>query len=1111
MPALKSGTGGETPAARRKRLAEERRRKRARRSTAFNAAVNDPYIAQVEEAIQAAKVRDALEARGNRPGGPSPGRTASAARAKSRLPASEKRSAAGQTFTGHMDDPDWWKKSGGQATLDALHVIGLAGKGAVDIATGIPTLIEHPSLVNAAMVIPGLRPFRGAKAAARALGHGVDIPEAGSAVGRGIDRVYDAVISDKGKTRRAGKEIARTARNEQTVKSSQAKALDRLTSKLTLPEQVALRAVIEGTPIEERIALHAHEAAAATDAVTRRLHKIHVKALERARDLVHQGTDGKLYLSNGASKNLTEALRLDLASGGQREEILGRLGQLIDARASGRRGQPGQIYRGGRWTLKSLAETKRAWPGMWVRAADQSNFGKIISVEGDSALVHFFNKKQGVEADVRLPLSQLYDARKPAGHIVGGEGPDLSRGYVPYERGIPGTIRTNPIGYGVGMVRGRTRAIGGTLKDKNAIHEFTGALIRSGRFATDTTRVSAKAVMAALKLDAVDTLRKRLLENALPGPEARAAAGSDEMLLKDWQPIKQNPSKPLDDNARQLFEALEQNQALDPKLAEQYGDNLFAKLKDEVFPAATAARLDDPNILWVPRALYSGVFHQRWIEDIARGIRSVEHETPWARLPGEVWHGANDMLRLAYLYLNPSYYTLNFLGNTALGVIHQGIFLPANLKNAMRLHSKMASEDVLAIDGLVGHGYSRALGGQTGNVTKKIVGPIADWANTAIDLLPRRAAFFHEARKAGYVNHVQVTQLIRSARAGNSEALAKLDRIARKANDAMIDYDRLSPLERNLVSKVIFFYPWVKGSSRYTTRFALDHPYQAAMFAYLGYEYNQANNQLGGGPWYTQSIIEIPEGFPGAGKVTDLSPLAPFGTLPGLAQSAYGFATGDKNARPLMGEFNPIIEQVVGTLTGKGEFGQDLSLSERLGGELYNSIPWKRRVESFQESPEERADSIYPRTNEDLVTQMIGGRTAPAPYNAELAQDRVKSSDQKAAEDQEAEDKLADQLLNDEEYATLHDAWDKQAAFEQALDGVEGDEERARAAMDVLLSYMPEARPDAEEALSQMQTTADWNRLYRKVREILFERVTRIWGVARNQYVDDQERAVATG
>lgn len=45
--------------------------------------------------------------------------------------------------------------------------------------------------------------------------------------------------------------------------------------------------------------------------------------------------------------------------------------------------------------------------GAWVRAADRSNYGRVVSISGDTATVHFVNKAEGTEATVSLPVKDL--------------------------------------------------------------------------------------------------------------------------------------------------------------------------------------------------------------------------------------------------------------------------------------------------------------------------------------------------------------------------------------------------------------------------------------------------------------------------------------------------------------------------------------------------------------------------------------------------------------------------------------------------------------------------------------------------------------------------------
>jgi hypothetical protein len=145
-----------------------------------------------------------------------------------------------------------------------------------------------------------------------------------------------------------------------------------------------------------------------------------------------------------------------------------------------------------------------------------------------------------------------------------------------------------------------------------------------------------------------------------------------------------------------------------------------------------------------------------------------------------------------------------------------------NLARAARLGAQLDRVHVATIDLLMHHGFSQSIGGK-----------VADFYGHIIDQIPRGAAFLHEARREGFKTPQQIAHLIDRARTDEA-AFHKLDLIARKANDALIDYDRMSNFEKDVIRQVIFFYPWVRGATRYTARFALEHPYQALNAAGLG-------------------------------------------------------------------------------------------------------------------------------------------------------------------------------------------------------------------------------------------------------------------------------------
>ena len=71
-----------------------------------------------------------------------------------------------------------------------------------------------------------------------------------------------------------------------------------------------------------------------------------------------------------------------------------------------------------------------------------------------------------------------------------------------------------------------------------------------------------------------------------------------------------------------------------------------------------------------------------------------------------------------------------------------------------------------------------------------------------------RSAFLYEARRAGFRDWQAIEKLLTDK--GHE---AELARVTERANREIIDYSRLGPHEREIIRRVIFFYPWVKGST----------------------------------------------------------------------------------------------------------------------------------------------------------------------------------------------------------------------------------------------------------------------------------------------------------
>ena len=190
----------------------------------------------------------------------------------------------------------------------------------------------------------------------------------------------------------------------------------------------------------------------------------------------------------------------------------------------------------------------------------------------------------------------------------------------------------------------------------------------------------------------------------------------------------------------------------------------------------SARQIEIPNIVYVNRkALGKALDGKRNIPQLQREVENL------AKIVGKGFlDEINGAARLAILYLNPSYITMNLLGNEALGLVHQGFMNPARLSEAAFAHQTMKRKNILQIDALQGGGISReGYGGKRGGLAEALTGGLvrhdvlaptstggqralrwseklslarasnqmAEATGQAIDVIPRRAAWLHEAKK----------------------------------------------------------------------------------------------------------------------------------------------------------------------------------------------------------------------------------------------------------------------------------------------------------------------------------------------------------------------------
>jgi len=374
-----------------------------------------------------------------------------------------------------------------------------------------------------------------------------------------------------------------------------------------------------------------------------------------------------------------------------------------------------------------------------------------------------------------------------------------------------------------------------------------------------------------------------------------------------------------------------------------------------------------------------------------------------------------------------------------MNLMQQGVFAFPNLWRSVMMHSKLDALERAYIDRTMGSGLVQRLGMAT-PPRQFLHSTLGHWINNAVDLVPRRASFLHEAHRLGYRlephdGQLSLRELLKNAAAGDEGATRTLDDIAQKAKDAIVDYDRMGPLEREVLSRIIFFYPWIRGATRYTRKFITEHPLESMAIA-MAYEHAQAQAQkeLGDRPFYAN--LEFPVNtetlglkIPGTGVDVGLDQLVgkhelKRGDLPMVISARQYFTMttalevfGDTlqfitardraAAGALVGHLTPVPYAAIDSLVGYDPFKhKEVSPGAKtfLSAFGYQGTPLSGYInklrESDQQTKERMSRSLHPRTKADIAGhiahvhgipipvpgQMELSSMAPAPYNPETGQ-----------------------------------------------------------------------------------------------------------------------------
>jgi hypothetical protein len=505
--------------------------------------------------------------------------------------------------------------------------------------------------------------------------------------------------------------------------------------------------------------------------------------------------------------------------------------------------------------------------------------GRLQKMEGQLSLL-----EEPTTGEYGSPLS---------GHLAQQLVEKANLAYVPYKFEKAG----GPDSYGTLAFR---RAIG--LKKRQPppefTHHFQGKVLEAGGGEGDVAKLLAESYIDAHRYLGWRANYERILAAAKATPagipvgrrQLVRVVGKNEFITPTLAGATAKALSPLEDltateakTAREAYENVKKAHFPGAEALQNLRTLSEQKIHD-LFNAEDPSKFTEvPGYKWVDRSVLGGM-------EKSNPLAQALSERPVFRQALVMMDAINNAQKAAILYLRPSYGPVNALGNVALNLIQQGFMAPVNLARSAFMNRWLDAETRTLID----HGME---GGKTSVLRQRgFTGAISTFTNRAanaygkvVDEPFRRASFLHEASSEGFTTATEIKHLL------TDDALkATRENVFNRANDEIINYERLGSGEQAVLRRLIFFYPWLKGSTRYTSQMIKYHPVTAGALGFAGQEgEGYVNRLLGPLPDWMAGIIPY-SAVPGSGSAVIGNPqsFSPFSSALQLLQMVGQATTG---------------------------------------------------------------------------------------------------------------------------------------------------------------------------------------------------------------------------
>lgn len=756
-------------------------------------------------------------------------------------------------------------------------------------------------------------------------------------------------------TKRAGGSLAETRRYQQAMQEAPAKTLTVAGKKLDTTEQAALRLTSENTLPDDRMALHQAQADAGVNPAEN-LKQVKLMEAVKARGLVTKDVNGNATIDAVRHPELAHVDQLLAGAGKARDEILSNTVQMDEAGLATRRDAPAKIVAGGRYVDQPVTDAAKA-------AAELEQRGQ-------------------------LSLAPRTVDEAVGKGVAGGDTAAPGRNYVPY-------FATEAKSAKAGVTASSGNVVG---KIKNLISKnkpFTGDSLLEGNVRDNTTGLVARQLQRAYRYQNTDQFRRDI-----------ATAGSDSRqtmrdILVNTQELK-NAKVPDELRAK----IGDKNLTLEELAGHRTGFDAFRQRifpgLDEKTEGAAAEKAADigtkapDGFKWVDRNLLGdlGAPVRGAPSKLARAADTVNAAQTAATVYFKLGHvatraGTNAVTNIVQGSAGEGVHALAAATRDA--VFGKKSVDPEEITHSFRLWQALNPGERDRALAAVGQGAFHALPregeGAVGAVARKGAG---FWAHR-FDTPFRFNSLAYEARQAGFDTPAKFRDLLDKLENPhdhnmNAAQAAKVDWVAKRADRESIAYDRLNEVDKRYLNRAFWFWPWVKGATRFAGNTMIEHPFKSAAAGVVGAQgAKQEQADLGALPSYERGLFKV-GGTIEEPTVMNADTLSPFSTPAQFAESVM-HANKPTQAEQFSSYLNPAAGMLTRALFHLDEYG-NLSkkgvLSNALSG-VGSTTPEVPLFEAYSAKPGSASRKMFPPSKRTAFEKFLFGSAVPRKMNRPVA------------------------------------------------------------------------------------------------------------------------------